>query len=123
MKTKFTCYACKKEIEHDNGGSGGTGYGFDCKHHKVCYSCCAVRDTETMKKESRIVLYLSKDTDGHYHVSNWPGTLKIEPFKVRIGRHNIAGSRYDVWFSHAGKSWHGVQYGENTQLLHCKAIA
>ena len=122
MITKFTCTVCKQEIEHDNGGSGGTGYGFDEHDQEVCYACCAVQDTERMKKENRITLYLVKKRGGDC-VSNWPGTLQIWPDRISKGRHNIAHTRYDVHFRYVGKNWHGVQYGENTQLLHCKAIA
>ena len=64
MITKFTCTVCKQEIEHDNGSSGGTGYGFDEHDQEVCYACCAVQDTERMKKENRITLYLVKKMAG-----------------------------------------------------------
>jgi hypothetical protein len=37
------------------------------------------------------------------------------------GRHNIAGVRYDVWFRGPdGHVWWGVQYGDMTQICHCK---
>jgi hypothetical protein len=122
MISKFTCTVCKQSIEHDNGGAGGTGYGIDKDGGQVCYACCAVQDTERMRKENKITLYLTKENVG-YSVSNWPGTLKIKAEYVRKGNHNIARTRYDVWFNHAGKRWHGVQYGENTQICHCQAVA
>ena len=68
-----------------------------------------------MTEHGRIMLYLSNG-----EVMNWPGTLRF-PAHVRKGRHNIAGSRYDVWFAGPdGFQWHGVQYGDNTQICHCK---
>ena len=34
---------------------------------------------------------------------------------------DIAGKRLDVWFyGPDGYIWHGVQYGDNTQIVHCK---
>ena len=52
-------------------------------------------------------------------VQNWPGSLKI-PCHTRCGDHNIARTRYDVWFKFEGYEWWGVYYGEDTQLIHCK---
>jgi hypothetical protein len=52
----------------------------------------------------------------------WPGTLKIR-CGVRTGRHNIAGKRYDVWFvGPDGKNWHGVTYGDNTQICRVRRL-
>lgn len=113
-----------------NPDANTSGYGQDSEGKKYCYACCAERDKEAMRTDGRITLYLSKvgahDKSQrafiaqHYKISNWPGTLTIEPTKVEIGRHNIAGTRYNVWFVFEGDWWYGVQYGENTQLLHCK---
>ncbi len=113
---KYKCSKCKKEIV-SNGFS--TGYGINQKGQKVCYACCAAEDAEYMKNNNSIDLYL--DTEKKI-VSNWPGSLKININHIRTGRHNIAGKRYDTWFKFAGKNWHGVQYGDNTQIIHCKVI-
>lgn len=52
--------------------------------------------------------------------SNWPHTLVFRAHG-QVGRHNIAGKRYDVWFNGPdGYEWHGVTYGDWTQLCHCK---
>lgn len=113
-----TCYKCKKEIKPDGLG---TGYGI-YNNHKYCYPCCATLDKQNMEKDNKIVLYLSKD-NCFYSVSNWPGTLKIKVDYFREGRHNIAGVRRDVWFhDHKGVKWHGVCYGDFTQLLHCRKL-
>jgi hypothetical protein len=55
-------------------------------------------------------------------LSNWPGTFKIQLHYIRIGRHNMAGKRYDVWFDYAGNDFHGVTYGDFTQICHIKRI-
>lgn len=109
---------------------GGTGYGlFGKRNRKVCYACCGERDRKTMVTTGKAVLYLTHGggemtgVNVGGSVSNWPGTLKFM-CSVRIGRHNIAGKRYDVWFTGPdGKQWHGVTYGGNTQLCRCKRVA
>jgi hypothetical protein len=116
------------------GINGGTGYGYmqespDAK--PICYECCGENDRKSMIETGKAVLYLTcesapkmlrqgkcRSTSGH--VSNWPGTLKF-PCGTRVGRHNIAGTRYDCWFRGPdGHEWHGVMYGENTQICRCK---
>lgn len=93
-----------------------TGYGTDPETGKRhCYACCAERDKQRMRDDGRITLYLTDRT-----VTNWPGSLKIPVHHLRKGAHNMARTRYDVWFSFEGALWHGVQYGENTQICHCR---
>lgn len=113
----FLCVACKQVCAYPLG-DGGTGYATRDNGDKVCYACCALEDKAQMETESRITLYL---TDGD-KVTNWCATLKFTAY-VRKGRHNWAGSRYDAWFTdHAGNDWHGVNYSENSQLLHCRKL-
>jgi hypothetical protein len=114
----FFCFVCKLEKQSPNDHiCGGTGYGLDKENNKVCYSCCGKQDEESMEKTGKTILYL--DT-AKRTVSNWPGTLSINLSSLSKGRHNIARVRYDVSFIHKGKRWHGVQYGDNTQICHCK---
>lgn len=100
------------------------GYGKDSEGNKFCYDCCA-KHTEKMlmelKGKEKLCLYLTEEL-GNEMVGDWTGKLKIKPLLVRKGRHNIARSRYDVWFTHKGKRFHGVNYGEFTQILHVKAL-
>jgi hypothetical protein len=94
----------------------GLGYGTDKHNKKHCYTCCATQDKEAMLKDGRITLYLTDKA-----VTNWPGTMSFPITRQKTGRHNIARVRYDVWFRGPdGYMWHGVQYGDNTQLCHCK---
>lgn len=102
---------------------------------KTCFDCCALVDREYMREHGRIDLYLTHEksltieraytTNQEWthiaKVSNWPGTLSI-PCRVKKGRHNMARWRYDAWFTFEGQSWHGVQYGDNTMIIHCKKI-
>lgn len=97
------------------------GYGIDREGKKHCFACCAERDKTDMRENGKICLYLTKGAED-WKVTNWPGSLSIPVPQPKTGRHNLAGSRYDVWFSFERKLWHGVQYGENTQICHCKRI-
>ena len=92
-----------------------TGYGTDKDGKRHCYACCATRDRDAMRRDGRATLYLTGST-----LSNWPGSLSFTVRSTRVGRHNIARTRTDVWFAFEGYWWHGTQYGDNTQLCHCK---
>ena len=96
-----------------------TGYGeTDGKHY--CYDCCAERDKDHMRKHGKITLYLSTGDEGRHYVTNWPNSLRIQCSTPKVGYHNMARKRYDVWFKFDGSMWRGVQYGDNTQLCHCR---
>jgi hypothetical protein len=100
------------------------GYGQDANGKKYCYQCCADRDLEQMRKDGKTCLYLTVDPKGeNSKLTNWPGSLAFLPYRIRIGRHNMAGKRYDVWFSGPDStSWHGVTFGDKTQICHCRKI-
>lgn len=112
-----------------------TGYGVKEDGTKICFKCCGEEDREYMRTHDRMTLYLTvRQSDGKVHVgtpglaymkhfvTNWPGTLEIPVPTPKVGLHNIAGRRYDVWFDFEGRTWHGVQYGDNTQILHCRKL-
>lgn len=56
-----------------------------------------------------------------YCVSNWPGSFKIKVFP-RKGSHNFVGVRYDFWFEFGNNAFHGVTYGDNTQVAHIRCL-
>jgi hypothetical protein len=114
-----TCHRCNKEIIKP-ANSCTTGYGIDRDDNKICFACCGELDAAEMIATGRITLYLCEDKRGQHTVTNWPGSLSIPITHIRKGKHSIARWRYDVWFTYAGELWHGVQYGDNTQLCHCK---
>ena len=99
----------------------GTGYGQDDKGKTKCYTCCAEEDKAYMREHGRITLYLA-GTQAETELTNWPGSFRIPIRRIVKGSHNWARTRYDTWFTFEGATWHGVQYGENTQLCHCKRI-
>ncbi len=134
MIHKFICSVCDKHIEHESDST--TGYAKDGRTNaKICFACCGIMDRETMISEGesdRLPLYLSENPPkdqtyihslGVYansEIINWPGTLRF-PAWCKQGKHNIARTRMDAWFDGPdGHKWHGVLYGENTQIIHCK---
>ena len=99
-----------------------TGYGTDASGRTSCYACCADMDRAQMIRDGRTTLYLRK-SERSGEVTNWPGSLRFRTGPVVKGRHNLAGTRYDTWFTGPdGREWHAVQYGENTEIAHCKRI-
>jgi len=60
-------------------------------------------------------------------VGNWPGSLSFKAKYMKRGGHNMAGCRYDVWFTvryddGTVENWHGYRVGDNTQICHCKRL-
>ena len=106
------CHSCNAELGREPGDIG-TGYGINIDRQKVCYQCCAAKDIGRMLLDGSTVMYLVEDGPKQY-VTNWPGTLRIRVEWSKKGKHNIARTRDDVWFSYMGSNWHGVQYGENS---------
>jgi hypothetical protein len=106
------------------GPAGPTGYGTTHDGRRLCYTCIADADRAEMIQSGtgeRLPLYLSKRPDGTWYVGNWPGTLHFPVRHMLEGRHNFARTRTDVWFvGPDGHDWHGVQYGDNAQIVHCK---
>lgn len=118
------CATCRMEIPPWQKGEPCSNYGRDRSCHKHCIPCCGERDRRSMVKHGRATLYLTYDRSKGVggEITNWPGNLRFA-CRVRIGRHNIAGRRYDAWFTGPdGREWHGVQYGDWTQIIHCKRI-
>ena len=124
VRFTFTCARCDRVKHHDVlDGVGGTGYGTNQDGNPVCYECCGVVDREAMLRDGHsktLPLYLTSK-DGRRFVGNWCGTLQFPVRHYQSGRHNIAGTREDVWFIGPDHHvWHGVQYGQWTQIVHCK---
>lgn len=109
----FICADCRNVLSMR--GRYGPGYG-NLPEGKICYACCADRDREHMRREGQIVLYWN----GGNMVTNWPETLEIIIQRKQLGQHNWGLPRYDVWFAFDSRVWHGVQIGDNTQVVHCK---
>lgn len=145
-RSAFVCVQCHKEITPDTHGGITSGCGFNEKGERVCYACCAVNDRAYMDETGRIDLYLVRKEyktkedalkanpywyrhryDGEeskyysYFVTNWPDSLRFPVRSITKGRHNMAGTRYDVTFrDHHGREWYGTQYGDNSSIARCK---
>ena len=119
---QFRCAECG--IAKDVQITGGSGYGYNDDDRPVCYECCGKLDRERMTRDGRATLYLTRGESGAgAELTNWPGTLRFAVSYVRKGRHNIARVRYDVRFTGPdGRPWVGTQYGDNTQICHCRRV-
>lgn len=90
----------------------------------LCYSCCDESDKQRLLNANpgdKFYMYLTGNIQHGYYVSNWPGSFKIR-VSPRKGHHNIAGVRYDFWFTFGNNAFHGVQYGDNTQVAHIRCL-
>lgn len=128
----FLCDDCR--FRYPINREGGTGYGTYDGGAKICYGCIAERDLAHMRETGKATLYLTMVAEfpgpgmvppigwPTHIVSNWPGTLKFPVRRVRKGRHNMAGVRYDFAFEVEGSPWVGVTYGDNTQIAHCRKV-
>ncbi len=86
----------------------------------LCYKCCAEREKRQMQETGKSCLYVSLEKEHRYIVTDWPGILKFQVIAHSVGKHNIAGSRLDVWFRGPDSYiWHGIQYGEFSELCYC----
>lgn len=111
----FTCHAELPPVPH----TGASGYGTDRDNNKHCYKCCADRERADMIATGHGMLYDCDD-----RLTGWAGTLTFPIGQRKTGRHNIAGRRYDLWFRGPdNRTWHGVRYGDNTQIVHCRRTA
>lgn len=130
----YVCDRCKEEIPARDPNALIGNYGTMPNGDKHCYPCCGAMDREHMIANGKIALYLSsRPVKPHnssmvnwrnevWFVANWPNSLRFRTLgQPRKGYHNIARVRYDVWFIGPDRHiWHGVQYGDNTQIVHCK---
>ncbi len=132
----FRCAQCGETRELNTGGNGcGTGYaregrGPDARF--ICYPCATENERRDLIEQGRGVLYLVATDEPAkcqgvgakvWTLQNWTGGLKIRTYGApRVGSHNLAGRRYDVWFRFEGAEWHGVQYGDHTQICRVRRL-
>lgn len=132
LKVPVCCDFCGNECKPDDCT---TGYGVTSAGQKQCFTCCGKEDRKSLEnaaKGDRFAFYLvpvtAKDKQDDrrrswtHKLTNWPGSFVLGVTHVRKGRHNIARTRYDFWITFADKSFHGVQYGENSQIAHVRCL-
>lgn len=113
----FTCHVC--HVTKPCQSNGGTGYGADMDGNLICYACCGDEDARQLRETGRACLYLGASRTT---VSNWPGSFRLPVYASRKGRHNIAQTRYDVWFRFEGLKYHGVQLGEWSAICRVRRV-
>lgn len=120
----FTCATCGQRKGLNTGGCGATGYARTADRDEfMCYPCAAAAIAADLVRDGRGMLYLA-NRGGALSLSDWAGERVYKVHRHTQGRHNIARVRYDVWFTGPdGKNWHGVQYGDNTQICHVRRLA
>jgi hypothetical protein len=113
-----------------------TGYGWmsvDGQMLSFCYECCVSKEREQMESTGKACLYFMSQEPTHARgypgialgkVSDWAGKLTFPcRYRRRANAHNWGLSRTDAWFKDAqGREWHGVLYGDNTQLMRCRRL-
>lgn len=100
------------------------GYAVDNEGNKYCYKCAAKKSAQTLRDlpiGGKTYLYLVARNNS-WSVQDFMGLLSIPVYHVKLGRHNIAGIRYDFWFEYHDNLYHGVVYGRDSQLARIKRI-
>ena len=115
--TRIECCKCGKPCK-PSGISAGYAVDKDGNHY--CYTCSSKHEEQTLRElpiGGKTYLYLTFDKENcRWKLQNWTGLLSIPIYSVKRGRHNFAGNRYDFWFVYHGNTYHGVQYGDNTEV-------
>lgn len=100
----------------------GTGYGIDKDGNKICYYCCGENDKQELRNTGKLFGYISKNKDGKFVFTNWPGSFVIPVYSFRYSWHNFAGKngRLDFWLNFEGNTFHGVNIGKSNQCATIK---
>ena len=85
-----------------------------------CLACSSIVENQANAASDRITLYYGYGRADV--VTNWTGDIRFRVERTKTGNHNMTGRRADVWFTAYGSRWHGVQYGSDTELLHCTRL-
>lgn len=89
-----------------------------------CYPCSVEQTKAIMRETGKFTLYLIWDQRHKWaHLSDWSGLFTLPIKSIKMGMNNTAKVRYDVWFMFEGEKWHGVTYGDMTQICHIKRLS
>lgn len=132
--TVFDCADCGRNVSHGIGPNGGAaGYAKRGNGDKVCFDCCGRSDAQLLRETKpgeRVAMPLYLQCEPYSRngsrrslgfVTNWPNTLRLR-CHTRTGSHNWGIARYDCWFAFDGSEFHGVQYGDNTEVVHVRRL-
>lgn len=127
MYSAFRCSVDQRwHTNMDTKYAFSTGYGIwggrnGEPEQLYCHPHGAERIRKEMHDTGKGTLYLTKDDQQEWLITDWPGEIKIKPTAVSRGRHNIGKDRYDAWFKLDDEKWYGVNIGDN-QILRCKRL-
>jgi hypothetical protein len=123
MKTTYKCRTCGKVEANDKTGTYGVNYSVDLRGRKHCLDCAHKRELKDAIKTGQFTAYLVDDTATSGRIVSFHGLEFAKVHGIRRSWHNMAGrnGRRDVWFRMAGRTWHGVNIGDN-QIVRCKAL-
>lgn len=120
MTHVFTCHQCGQEKKHESEST--TGYALDKQSNKICFECCGINDAHELKAlpVGRLLhFYMNTRTK---LITNWSGTFQLAVTTIKVSKAKVPNgltiNRYDTWFVYEGNKYHGVQYGDNTMIVH-----
>src|SRR5262245_24760848 len=121
-RVNIKCAVCGKRVRYDP--TFAIGAEFFCDKGLVCYGCAPRLTREYMTVDGdngRVHLFLGDAPNDQLYVTNSKKTLIFPVTRFKLGRHNLAGTRTDLWFNGPdGREWHGVVYGTHGPLR-CRA--
>ena len=119
-----TCSVCGLDVK-TAAGDLFARHGKTAGGDSVCLECMTRVEGEwlaNMPEGARFCLYLSDRRGRPAEVTNWLGTVRYPVASYRYGQHNMARSRWDVWFTlPSGRRVWGVNIGDN-QILRCRVL-
>ncbi len=120
---KFHCDYCKEDKEYIST----TPTGFIKYHNKtICFGCYTRIDIDNMRITGKGILRLHREDTLpseplRYTMRNL-GTLRLPVNRIITKNYVKHSTRRDIWFDLYDQIWHGVQYGDFTQLCHCRRL-
>jgi hypothetical protein len=123
MKTTYKCRTCGKVDVTVKPGSCFGNYAIYRNGRKHCIDCAHKSELKAAIKTGQFTAYLVEDTTTSGRIVSFPGLEFAKVHGIRRSWHNMAGrnGRRDVWFRMAGRTWHGVNIGDN-QVVRCKVV-
>ncbi len=121
IEHRFVCVDCGEEKIHVD--SLTTGYGIDKQGAQGLLLLLREADSADMSATGRAVLYLTEEGPEGAVVSNWPGLRSFGSVTSAWVLTTLPVGAVDVWFTDSdGREWHGINYGHNSQLCHCRRL-
>lgn len=118
----FHCSRCCQIKPAAAGWGGGTGYRVTRDNLLMCYRCCAQTQRLAMTESGKATLYLCRNDDKTWSVTDWAGELRFSAYHVQRMVHPFARSARIAYFTGPdGKRWSAKNIGDQ-QLAHCRRL-